>query len=969
MGIKQSVSFSKDEVENTSLNFSELREKGIEYIQELSGDVWTDFNSHDPGVTILEQLCYALTDIGFRTSLPVNELLIEGKDKTVAAEKNAFFTPSDIFSSHPVTILDTRKMIIDRFDKIQNVWISTKENKGYQEELRGINQVEILPRINFLNELKSNPGSKETFLKEANTFLSKARNLGENFEPVCLLQPQCIQIDFDIYIKEGADIETAIANLLLKLFEFIYSPVQYHSLSEMEEEVKNVEEIFAGPKLTKGFIKNDLPNQRLKKIHVDELQKLFSKVNGIVKSEVRSIIFNGAKYEELTVENGKFFHLQVDGNTDKKPETRFESIYSSVNVFVNNKIIPSLKKQSISNLFFEIWSKKHRGYSLVTQHAEYFSEKLNAAWRDPGNYHSIQRHFPIIYGIGEEGISKNDSAERHSRANQLKAYLILFEQHLTNHLAQLANLNEFFNINYTNGVKNTYFTQWLSSVPSIDKLMDKNQHSINSHEPHEVFFRRKNKIYDHMLARFGEDLSNIPWETARRLNLIKSDAEFNEELLKQKSEFLTQLKDLSYNRAKGESFQPGNGDEFTREPSGLEQIISIKTGIPLRENTSLIPDLDEQEDVFSEKDGEHYNTFEELNKKYKSPGIDEINNAPKQNNNTTIPVAKFGKIGLKTLFKETLNHKNYRLSVPESSDEKVSVIFQKEPDRWSRLFDKCDNETEAIQNICRIMNYFIEKNKQSEGLYIVDHILLSEFLEDSKYGFSFRDEYGIPIFQTSEEQSWCNTQEERNIRLSEFYQHLDAYDPYIKKEGKWSIKNNEGKIIASYFTPEESVANNTNEIITQATSLIHLFGDSEDSNGRIRFKEMEKIRFMGSISRNAENYGQRRLIFQRKLATGEIIDEDFFDMNVTILLPDWPARFQDERFNSYLNDLIIERIPGHIGNQILWINKNQMEEFEKEYFAWEKLKVEYYHSGSVPKKLPDAAFKVYQKLMEIKTNN
>ena len=41
-----------------------LREMGIEEIQKLSGKIWTDFNLHDPGVTILEQLCYALTDLG-----------------------------------------------------------------------------------------------------------------------------------------------------------------------------------------------------------------------------------------------------------------------------------------------------------------------------------------------------------------------------------------------------------------------------------------------------------------------------------------------------------------------------------------------------------------------------------------------------------------------------------------------------------------------------------------------------------------------------------------------------------------------------------------------------------------------------------------------------------------------------------------------------------------------------------------
>ena len=199
--MKQSASFSGNEVESVSLDFSELREKGLEYIQKLSADVWTDYNSHDPGVTILEQLCYALTDSAYRTSLPVNDLLIPGEKLPVNANSNAFFSPSAIFSSHPVTIQDYRKMVIDRFDEIQNVWITTKGNKGFQEELRGLNEIEILPRLSFLNTLKANPEKKESFLDKVNSFLNENRNLGEKFEAAKLLEPQFIQIDFDLHIN------------------------------------------------------------------------------------------------------------------------------------------------------------------------------------------------------------------------------------------------------------------------------------------------------------------------------------------------------------------------------------------------------------------------------------------------------------------------------------------------------------------------------------------------------------------------------------------------------------------------------------------------------------------------------------------------------------------------------------------------------------------------------------------------
>ncbi|NBQ69842.1 MAG: hypothetical protein EBU46_13880 [Nitrosomonadaceae bacterium] len=43
-------------IDPDGLDFETLRKEAIGKVQELSGDIWTDYNLHDPGVTILEQL-------------------------------------------------------------------------------------------------------------------------------------------------------------------------------------------------------------------------------------------------------------------------------------------------------------------------------------------------------------------------------------------------------------------------------------------------------------------------------------------------------------------------------------------------------------------------------------------------------------------------------------------------------------------------------------------------------------------------------------------------------------------------------------------------------------------------------------------------------------------------------------------------------------------------------------------------
>ena len=56
--------------------FGQLRDAGLEYVEAgQSSQLWTDHNTHDPGITMMEMLCYAITDLGNRTNCPVDPIL------------------------------------------------------------------------------------------------------------------------------------------------------------------------------------------------------------------------------------------------------------------------------------------------------------------------------------------------------------------------------------------------------------------------------------------------------------------------------------------------------------------------------------------------------------------------------------------------------------------------------------------------------------------------------------------------------------------------------------------------------------------------------------------------------------------------------------------------------------------------------------------------------------------------------
>lgn len=105
-----SITISPNEQPLQSMRYDQLRALGLEHIQRLSGKIWSDNNAHDPGITILEVLAYAITDLGYRTNYDIKDLLTPNP---VTTDIRNFFTAAQIMPNCPVTFTDYRKLLID----------------------------------------------------------------------------------------------------------------------------------------------------------------------------------------------------------------------------------------------------------------------------------------------------------------------------------------------------------------------------------------------------------------------------------------------------------------------------------------------------------------------------------------------------------------------------------------------------------------------------------------------------------------------------------------------------------------------------------------------------------------------------------------------------------------------------------------------------------------------------------------
>ena len=110
-------------------DYFRLRREGIGFIEKMGSRQWTDYNTHDPGITILEALCYAISDLAYRTGWDIKDLLTPASlstDPNQPFPNQAFFTAREILTINPVTPDDFRRLLID-LEGVRNAWVFCKE--------------------------------------------------------------------------------------------------------------------------------------------------------------------------------------------------------------------------------------------------------------------------------------------------------------------------------------------------------------------------------------------------------------------------------------------------------------------------------------------------------------------------------------------------------------------------------------------------------------------------------------------------------------------------------------------------------------------------------------------------------------------------------------------------------------------------------------------------------------------------
>lgn len=671
----ESITISKKKPGHASMDYAGLREEALEHLRNLAGDTWTDHNLHDPGITILEVLCYAITELGYRTSFNIRDILASSAEDVASN----FFTPAQILPSNPLTTDDFRKLVID-CEGIRNAWLEKPiklEQDIYFHPDQGLNydqgervrptglydvQLEFeegtvqseteyyckdreedfnsniirwrlcvgeqeyellvefpywdqlppfwnqkvtLDPIDVLDHTVYDPGeryhyffrlrikttTRETILdlrikllnggnytkaelfglssrvqteissiesgsllnyfnekivvtqkrvSGARSRLNQYRNLGEDFLKFKAVRVQEIGIKASVNLTPEARPEEVFNSIYREIHKFLSPSIRFYSLEDLlqdPDKKKTTSEIFDGPLLENGFILQEEMSalKRRNVIYVSSIIEILMKIEGV--SSVKHCEISNSIYGQI-INEGITTCLKLTAPETYQPKLSTEN--SEIKLFLDEVPVKTgIELEDFSPA--KIAVPKTTKNDLEIPKGDEF---------DITSYDSIQNHFPLIYGIGEQGLPDPTSESQLLHSRQLKGYLLVFEQLLANYFSQLGHFTDLFSINES--VDKTYFSQPLGMVPKVaDLLTERYEETLQEMlEKRKLFLRRRNDLLEHLIARHGESFVDYASYSEKGKD-EEGQQENQQELVNHRLAFLQTYPEASRRRSQG----------------------------------------------------------------------------------------------------------------------------------------------------------------------------------------------------------------------------------------------------------------------------------------------------------------------------------------------------------------------------------------------------------------------------------
>jgi hypothetical protein len=559
------------------LDFDGLRKEGIRLVQEMSGDVWTDYNLHDPGVTILEALCYGLTDLAYRSGFDAGDYLASG-DGGIDFAKQALYRPDEIFSCRAVTENDYRKLIIDAVPNVDNVWI--KRYTAQMGDVQGLHYIYVQ-----LSERVKNQGDasvRKVYTGLIEKVYAANRNLCEDLAGVEIVERMPYALQGEIEIDGTREPESILAEIYYTCAQYLSPKVGVQSPVEMYKSGHSLEELFSGVLTGQGYISEEELHPWRGQFSIPDLIGRVGRIDGV--KNVKHLVFVdgqgnetdcirvGGEHSCLTV---ACLHFPLQDNAGGIRLLKSGKAY---------RVTPRNVETEFNRLEFHGQASRRQ-----KQQFDWIGAMMPSAdFRNVSEYYSIQNHFPDVYGLNAHGVPDSASPARKAQAMQLKAYLLFFEQVMVNFLQNLEGIPELFSLDEP--PKRTRSQQVLrnNAISDVEALYSNGAKQMESDvamllAKFERYGDRRGRVLDYLLGMYGEKLS---------LNSLRQfwdeGVDVEGERTANKISFLKEMVDLGRNRAAAFDYLKPADDNGNA--AGLKKKLTMLLGLMPSPEDASIPD-------------------------------------------------------------------------------------------------------------------------------------------------------------------------------------------------------------------------------------------------------------------------------------------------------------------------------------------------------------------------------------------
>jgi hypothetical protein len=397
-------SISLDPHPHPALSYAGLRAEALELLGRLCGEQWSDFNTHDPGITILEQLCFALTELAYRANFPIEDLLASAGP---AGQPQPDWQPGpdQILSGDPVSKEDLVALLRSLGAEVVLVeavaqaalplyFRPRQAGRGDIDLIKSaacLDQTSITPKgvLRIAAQLGSGQPSsgqpgQATTLADLGSRLHGARLLGRDFELVAH-NPMLVFVKAKIEVEPTGAAEPLMAEICACLNSVISASASAAS--------------------SHGLRSADLINALKPLPQVRQVRELK--------------LAEGA--------NGPFqpWHLALkQGGARLDPNSAITLLHRGL----------PLDCQAINSSGGTAAASDAAAPTATSNRLAVSSGRP----RQLTGTGSLANQLPAVYGVGPAGLPAAASAERKMQADQLKTYLSLFDQLLADSQSQLA---------------------------------------------------------------------------------------------------------------------------------------------------------------------------------------------------------------------------------------------------------------------------------------------------------------------------------------------------------------------------------------------------------------------------------------------------------------------------------------------------------------------------------------------------